>query len=110
MWLKSLIITVTLLGSVGAHANGAATETDAAIRKNLSAKLPSIQIAAINTTPVPDIYQVSLASGEILHVYKEGNYLLSGEMFALQDAGGLKNLTEAARSQGRQQSIQSFSM
>jgi thiol:disulfide interchange protein DsbC len=57
---------------------------------------------------LPDIYQVSLASGEVVHVYKEGNYLLSGEMFAVQEVGGLKNLTEAFRAQGRQQSIQSI--
>ncbi len=113
MWLKliglkSLIVTATLMGSVLVQAASASSDTDVAIRKNLGAKLPSLQITAINTTPVPDIYQLMLATGEIVHVYKEGNYLLSGEMFAVQDVGGLKNLTEAARSQGRQQVIQSI--
>jgi thiol:disulfide interchange protein DsbC len=108
MWLKNLMVAVTLMAAVSAQAASVASDTDAAIRKNLTAKLPSLQITAINTTPVPDIYQVMLASGEIVHVYKEGNYLLSGEMFAVQDAGGLKNLTETTRSQSRQAAIQSI--
>lgn len=108
MWVKTLILSAALMSSVCAQAATIAKDTDAAIRKNLGAKLPQMQISAIDTTPVPDIYQVSLATGEVLHVYKEGDYLLSGEMFAVQGEGGLKNLTEDFRSQGRKQSIQAI--
>lgn len=112
MRLKLMNLTLVVLGfafgSAMVHASNVPADVEAAIRKNLTSKLPTLHITAINTTPVPDIYQVILASGEIVHSYKEGNYLISGEMFAVQNQGGLKNITQDSRQQSRLQLLQSI--
>jgi thiol:disulfide interchange protein DsbC len=64
---------------------------DAALRKNLPARLPNFpQIDQIARTPMAGIYEVRIGS-ELFYTDAEGNYIINGEMM---DTRARRNLTE----------------
>jgi thiol:disulfide interchange protein DsbC len=64
---------------------------EAALRKNLPARLPSFpQIDQVSRTPMAGIYEVRIGS-ELFYTDAEGNYIINGEMM---DTRGRRNLTE----------------
>jgi thiol:disulfide interchange protein DsbC len=64
---------------------------DAALRKNLPARLPSFPaIDQVSRTPIPGIYEVRIGS-ELFYTDGEGNYIINGEMM---DTRARRNLTE----------------
>lgn len=73
---------------------GAASADEAAIRKNLAARLPSLPaIEEIRKTPVPGLYELRLG-GNILYADENGNHLFQGSLI---DTASRDNLTEARR-------------
>lgn len=78
-----------LLASPALHAQTAAQE--AAIRKNLSERLPGIPpIDEIRRTPMTGIFEVRIGQ-DILYTDAEGSHILQGQMI---DTRSRKNLTE----------------
>ena len=65
---------------------------EAAIRKNLNARLPQLgNIAEVRTSPLPGLYEVRVNDSDILYTDAEGNYVLDGTLI---DTRKRRNLTE----------------
>jgi len=64
---------------------------EAALRKNLPARLPSFpQIDQVSRTPMPGVYEVRIGT-DLFYTDAEGNYVITGEMM---DTRARRNLTE----------------
>lgn len=61
---------------------------------------PMITIKTLTPTPMTGIYQVVLASGEILHASTDGQHFIVGDMYTTNNSG-LVNLTEKSKSTER---------
>ena len=67
------------------------TAQEAAIRKNLTERIPALtQIDEVSPTAMPGLYEVRIGH-ELLYTDAEGNYLIQG---SLLDTRARKNLTE----------------
>jgi len=72
-------------------AMGAVQAQEAAIRKNLTERLPSIpKIDEVSKTPMNGLYEVRMGS-ELMYTDAEGNFLIQGNLF---DVRQKRNLTE----------------
>ena len=70
---------------------GTAQAQEAAIRKNLSERLPTIpKIDEVSKTPMNGLYEVRMGS-DIMYTDAEGNFLIQGNLF---DVKQKRNLTE----------------
>ncbi|HEY6135498.1 MAG TPA: DsbC family protein [Rubrivivax sp.] len=85
--------TLAALTAVGLlFAAGAACADEAAIRKNLAERLPSLpKIDEVSKTPIPGIWELRLGT-DLLYTDEQGNHLIQGEVI---DARTRSNLTEA---------------
>jgi thiol:disulfide interchange protein DsbC len=64
---------------------------DAAVRKNLAARMPSFpKIDEINVTPVPGLYEVRIGT-DLFYSDADGSYIFNG---SLMDTKSRRNLTE----------------
>lgn len=65
---------------------------EAAIRKNLTERLPNLpKIEEINKSPIPGLYEVRVNRSDFFYTDAEGNYLIQGELI---DTKTRTNLTE----------------
>lgn len=79
-WLVTVLLTL-----------GSAQAQEAAIRKNLSERLPNMpKIDEVNKTPMGGLYEVRMGS-DIMYSDAEGNFLIQGALF---DVKQKRNLTE----------------
>ena len=87
MQLLRPILTTILLGiSLGAMAQ------EAAIRKNLPERLPSLpKIDEVSKTAMPGLYEIRVNGSEIFYTDAEGNFLIQGNLI---DTKLKRNLTE----------------
>jgi len=70
----------------------AAWADDAAIRKNLAARLPDFpKIDEISKTPIPGLYEVRIGT-DVFYTDEQGNHLIEGQMIETKTRN---NLTEA---------------
>lgn len=84
--LKTLLIAALAALSLAAMAQ------EAAIRKNLTERLPNLpQIDEISKTPMPGIFEVRVNQSELFYTDAEGNYLIQGSMI---DTKNRVDLTE----------------
>ncbi len=84
--LRSILATVLLGVSLGTLAQ------EAAIRKNLTERLPSLpKIDEISKTSMPGLYEIRVNGSEIFYTDVEGNFLIQG---VLIDTRLKRNLTE----------------
>ena len=85
----SVQLLAGLLLSISAFA---ATPQDAAIRKNLTERLPNLPaIDEISKTPMDGLFEVRVNGTEIFYTDSEGNFLIQGSVF---DTKARTNLTE----------------
>ncbi|HQX61567.1 MAG TPA: DsbC family protein, partial [Burkholderiaceae bacterium] len=85
-FFKSLLIVVLAAAFVPA------TAQEAAIRKNLTERLPQLpSIDEVSKTPINGVYEVRVNGTDILYTDAEGNYLIQGSMI---DTRARRNLTE----------------
>ncbi len=71
---------------------GAAFADEAAIRKNISERLPDFpKIDEITKTPIPGLYEVRMGT-EVIYSDEQGSYLIEGSLI---DTRSKANLTEA---------------
>ena len=88
MKLFKSIVTATLL----ALSLGGAFAQEAAIRKNLTERLPNLpRIDEINKTPMAGLYEVRVNGSDIFYTDTEGNFLIQGNLI---DTKARRNLTE----------------
>ena len=77
--------------AIAALALGTAQAQEAAIRKNLSERLPNIpKIDEVSKTPMNGLYEVRMG-GDIMYSDAEGNFLIQGNLI---DVRQKRNLTE----------------
>jgi thiol:disulfide interchange protein DsbC len=71
---------------------GTAWSQDAAIRKNLTERIPQLpQIDEISKSPMPGLYEIRVNGNEIYYTDAEANYLVQGNLI---DTRQKRNLTE----------------
>lgn len=71
---------------------GAAFAQEAAIRKNLAERLPSLaKIDEVNKTPMNGLYEIRVNDSDIFYTDAEGNFLIQGNLI---DTRAKRNLTE----------------
>ena len=88
MSLFKSIVAATLL----AMGLNAAFAQEAAIRKNLTERLPTLpKIDEINKTPMAGLYEVRVNGSDIFYTDAEGNFLIQGNLI---DTKVKRNLTE----------------
>ncbi|MFM9271730.1 DsbC family protein [Halomonas elongata] len=68
--------------------------------ENIEVSGHSMPVKDVRETPMADIYEVRLETGETFYTNAEGNYFLVGDLFEKTDTG-LVNLTEKARNAER---------
>ncbi|KAF1023097.1 MAG: putative thiol:disulfide interchange protein DsbC [Paracidovorax wautersii] len=82
--LQWLAVSLVLLAAAGS-----ATAQEAAIRKALPARLPSLPaIDEVRETPVKGLYEVRIGT-DLLYTDASGSYLIQGEMMDLQTKSNL---------------------
>lgn len=79
----------------------AADETESRIRAALSALNAQVPILSVRASAFPDLYEVKLASGELLYTNANGSHFVVGEVYRVETNGGLVNLTEENKKIGR---------
>ena len=79
----------------------AADEHEATIRASLSALNAQVPILSVRASAFPDLYEVKLASGELLYTNATGSHFVVGEVYRVASNGGLVNLTEENKKTGR---------
>lgn len=71
---------------------GAAIAQEAAIRKNLAERLPSLPpIEEVSKAPMNGLYEIRVSGNEIFYTDAEGNFLIQGNLI---DTRQRRNLTE----------------
>ena len=60
------------------------------VKQLIEKNIPNIDISSIEKSKMPGVYEI-LSSGKILYVSEDGNYLISGKLFAIDK--GIKDLT-----------------
>ena len=78
-----------------------AQSPEEALRARLSALVPGLERASIESSPIEDIYEVRYGT-EIVYVSADGRYLVRGDLYDLKLR---RNLTEAKRNKVRAQII-----
>jgi thiol:disulfide interchange protein DsbC len=74
------------------YLSGFAVAQEAAIRKNLTERLPNLPaIDEVSKTPMPGLFEVRVNGADILYTDAEGNYLIQGNLI---DTRAKVNLTE----------------
>jgi len=77
--------------TIGLCAAGVAAGQEAAIRKNLSERIPQLgKIDEVTRTPMPGLFEVRVGT-DLFYSDAEGNFLIQGQ---LMDARARRNLTE----------------
>lgn len=70
-----------------------AADPDQAIRKTLTTIQPDLPIEAISESAMPGVFQVQLQGGRLLYASADGQFLLQGNLYQMQN-GEVVNLTE----------------
>lgn len=78
-----------------------AGDTGAALVERLNRLRPGLPIESVTTTPIPGLVALNLEDGSTYYGTEDGRYLLSGDLFRLDD-DDLVNLTEQRRAGQRQ--------
>ncbi|GGK65284.1 DsbC family protein [Amphritea balenae] len=89
-----LMMAATLMLSFNASADAAKEE---AIRSALSALDARVPIVAIQEAQFPGLYEVTLASGELLYANETGSHFIVGEVYKVKADGMLVNLSEEGK-------------
>jgi thiol:disulfide interchange protein DsbC len=85
-FFKTLLLALLTVLSLSALAQ------EAAIRKNIAARLPQLKaIDEVRKTAIPGLFELRINSSEIYYTDAQGNYLIEGNLI---DTRNRRNLTE----------------
>jgi thiol:disulfide interchange protein DsbC len=85
-------ITAIIAVSLAACVFGTAFAQEAAIRKNLAERLPSLpKIDEVSKTPINGLFEIRVNDSDIFYTDAEGNFLIQGNLI---DTRSKRNLTE----------------
>nr|WP_315403303.1 bifunctional protein-disulfide isomerase/oxidoreductase DsbC [uncultured Pseudomonas sp.] len=88
-------ILAAALALASSFAVAAANDAEQAIRKSLQSLESEIPVDSIAASPVNGLYEVKLKGGRVLYASADGQFLVQGYLFQIQD-GKPVNLTEKA--------------
>ena len=89
------ILAAAALALASSFAVAAANDAEQAIRKSLQSLESEIPVDSIAASPVNGLYEVKLKGGRVLYASADGQFLVQGYLFQIQD-GKPVNLTEKA--------------
>lgn len=98
-----LVVCLALAASFFTLSAEAASEKEAILNK-LSAAGPGIPVQEVRDSRVEGIYEVELATGEILYSTPDGEYVFTGDMYQVAPQG-FKNITEERRMSTRAKQV-----
>lgn len=99
-----------LLGLVSLGQVQAAEPDQQALQQQLQKIDSRIAIESLKATPLDNLYEVQLNSGDLLYISADGQYLLAGNLLHLGEQGSITDLTEQTRSQLRRQQLQDIAV
>lgn len=105
--MRSLTLTSALMLAM----TGTAWAVDTAeekIKQQLNRVDSRLKVESIEPAPLAGLYAVTLNSGETLYSDGQGQYLLAGQLYKVEEQG-LVNLTEEKRAEQRIAAIQALS-
>lgn len=91
---KFLAAGLVVMGLSGWAQAETPQQTIAASLKKIN---PELRALSIQPAPMPGLYAVELASGELLYVDASGEFFMLGQLYQLSDGQGFVNLTEETR-------------
>lgn len=99
--LVALGMSAALLSAASVHAQNDGPEWESSLREAINESLGAasqgqLRVEQVNETPMPNVIEVILSSGEILFSDRSGEFLIAGEMYRTQPEG-LVNLTAETR-------------
>ncbi|MEH6575919.1 MAG: DsbC family protein [Amphritea sp.] len=94
--MRKLIILMMTLCALAINVQAEETK-EAAIREALRGLSATIPITSVKPAKFPGLYEVKLASGELLYANEEGSHFLVGEVYKVRADGQLVNLTEEGK-------------
>lgn len=103
LWARLIVSLVLVCGAVQVSAE----DRSAAIREQLAARLPGLKIVSVQASSAPGLYEVQAKNGETVYATEDGQFLLTGDLLQLSDAG-LTNVTEARRAEQRAKALADF--
>lgn len=86
-----------------------ANDAEQVIRQALLAMQPDLPIEQVTASPMPNLYQVQLKGGRVLYASADGEFLLQGNLFQIQN-GSATNLTERVEQKAIATQINSIPM
>jgi thiol:disulfide interchange protein DsbC len=100
-----LVALVFLAGAVQA----ADDDNYAQLRSSIVKTFPGVSVTDVSETPVPGLLEVVLDNGDRLFVSRDGQYLLSGDMYKARAGGGVTNMGEQKLAGVRQAGLKKVS-
>ena len=92
MKLIKTIFAISLIAGAFASASSTAFAQEAAIRKNLAERLPTLpKIDEVTRTPMNGLFEIRVNDSDIFYTDAEGNFLIQGNLI---DTRSKRNLTE----------------
>lgn len=95
----ALLASLMLLAPAGAQAAG----EEQAIRAALQQAAPGSRITSVRATPMPGLYEAELASGGVIYVSADGQFVLQGELLQIKGKQ-IVNVTEQGM-EGKRQAL-----
>ncbi len=77
------------------------------IRKKLKAAIPAVMIDSVTESEMTGVYRVTMTTGEVLFVGKDGDYFVAGDMYSMKDSR-IQNLSEKRRESDRAEKVASI--
>lgn len=98
--MRKLILMMMAFSALSFSAIAEEAE-ESAIREALRGLNAIVPITTVKPAQFPGLYEVTLASGEILFTNAEGSHFLVGEMYKVKADGQLLNVTEEGKKTDR---------
>lgn len=94
-FFAAIVVALASTFSLAAHADAAAEQ---AIRKTLNTLELELPVESIASSPLNGLYEVKLKGGRVLYASADGQFVVQGYLFQIQD-GKPVNLTEKTERQ-----------
>lgn len=103
--LKQLLQLALAASALLAMTAAAATEDE--IARRLEQAVPGLQVLSVKATDAPGLYQVTSGNGQMIYATGDGQFLLTGDLLRITEAG-ITNISEQERAHQRQQALQAL--
>jgi len=98
------ILLLGVLGIVSLNAHAVEDAQVQAITLKLKTIAPQLSVVSVDESPLPEIYQVVLSSGEQLFITADAEHFVVGDLYQASE-DGLVNLSEQMRNDSRREQI-----